>query len=127
VPTIPVKTSQQFSPDWISAPSETIADLIEEQQWDQVDLADRLGYSSEQLTQLLSGQMPIAQETALRLENTLGSSSSFWLNREAQYRAKLAQQSTEISHQSVECFEQAMNYTLNKNQQLYKRLSSPSD
>jgi HTH-type transcriptional regulator / antitoxin HigA len=78
MPTIPAETSQQFTPDWISAPGETISDLIEEQQWDQVDLADRLGYSSEQLTQLISGQMPIAQETALRLENTLGSSSSFW-------------------------------------------------
>jgi HTH-type transcriptional regulator / antitoxin HigA len=95
MPTIPVKTSQQFTPDWISAPGETIADLIEEQQWDQIDLADRLGYNSEQLNQLLSGQMPIVQETALRLENTLGSSSNFWLNREAQYRAKLAQQSSE--------------------------------
>jgi addiction module HigA family antidote len=89
------KAEQTINPDWISAPGETIADLIEEQQWDQIDLADRLGYNSEQLNQLLSGQMPIVQETALRLENTLGSSSNFWLNREAQYRAKLAQQSSE--------------------------------
>ncbi len=90
MPTIPGKTSQQFTPDWISAPGETISDLIEEQQWDQVELAERLGYSSEQLTQLLSGKMPIAQETALKLKNTLGSSSRFWLDREAQYRDKLA-------------------------------------
>jgi HTH-type transcriptional regulator / antitoxin HigA len=127
MPTIPIKTPQQFTPDWISAPGETIADLIEEQQWDQVDLADRLGYSSEQLTQLISGQMPIAQETALRLENTLGGSSSFWLNREAQYRAQLAQQSSETSHQPEEDFGQTINYILDKNQQLYKRLSSLGD
>jgi HTH-type transcriptional regulator / antitoxin HigA len=93
MPTIPAETSQQFSPDWISVPGETIADLMQEQQWTHADLAERLGYSSKQLNQLLSGQMPIAQETALKLENTLGSSSNFWLNREAQYRAKLAQQS----------------------------------
>jgi HTH-type transcriptional regulator / antitoxin HigA len=93
MPTIPAETAQQFTPDWISVPGETISDLIEEQHWIHADLAERLGYSSEQLTQLLSGQMLIAQETALRLENTVGSSSNFWLNREAQYRAKLAQQS----------------------------------
>jgi HTH-type transcriptional regulator / antitoxin HigA len=92
MPTIPAETSQQFTPDWISATGETISDLIEEQQWTHADLAERLSYSSEQLTQLLSGQMPIAQETALKLENTLGSSSNFWLNREAQYRVKLVQQ-----------------------------------
>ncbi len=114
---------QAFNPDWSSAPGETIADLIEEQQWTEIDLLERLGYSSEQLTQLLRGQMPITQETALRLENTLGGSSSFWLNREAQYRTKLAQQSTEINHQPEEDFEQTINYILDKNQQLYKRLS----
>ncbi len=83
---------QPFRPDWISPPGETIADLIEEREWTQADLAKRLGYTTKHISLLINGKAPITEETALKLENVLGSSASFWLSREAQYRAKLAQQ-----------------------------------
>jgi HTH-type transcriptional regulator/antitoxin HigA len=83
---------QPFRPDWISPPGETIADLIEEREWTQADLAKRLGYTTKHISLLINGKAPITEETAIRLENVLGSSASFWLSREAQYRAKLAQQ-----------------------------------
>ncbi|HIK12330.1 MAG TPA: HigA family addiction module antidote protein [Oscillatoriaceae cyanobacterium M33_DOE_052] len=86
---------QPFRPDWISAPGETIADLIEEREWTQADLAKRLGYTTKHISLLINGKAPITEETALKLENVLGSSASFWLSREAQYRAKLAQQEAE--------------------------------
>jgi HTH-type transcriptional regulator/antitoxin HigA len=35
---------------------------------------------------LLKGKAPISEETALRLEQVLGSTARFWLNLEAQYR-----------------------------------------
>lgn len=38
---------QTFTPDWISPPGETIADLIEEREWNQLDLASRLGSSKK--------------------------------------------------------------------------------
>ena len=86
---------QAFRPDWISPPGDTIADLIEERQWSQADLAKRLGYSTKHISLLINGKAPITEETALKLENAIGSSASFWLSREAQYRAKLAQQEAE--------------------------------
>ena len=88
-------TLQTFTPDWISPPGETIADLIEEREWSQVDLAKRLGFTTKHVSLLINGKAPITEETALKLESVLGSSTSFWLSREAQYRAKLAQQEAE--------------------------------
>ncbi len=90
---------QTFTPDWISPPGETIADLIEEREWSQAELAKRLGYTTKHISQLINGKASITEETALRLENVLGSSTSFWLSREAQYRAKLAQQESEADFQ----------------------------
>jgi HTH-type transcriptional regulator/antitoxin HigA len=90
---------QTFTPDWVSPPGETIADLIEEREWSQADLAKRLGYTTKHVSLLINGKAPITEETALKLESVLGSSASFWLSREAQYRAKLAQQEAEVDWQ----------------------------
>lgn len=86
---------QSFAPDWISPPGETIADLIEEWEWKQVHLAKRLGLTTKHVSLLINGKAPIMEETALKLESVLGGSASFWLNREAQYRSKVAQQEAE--------------------------------
>ena len=80
---------QPFSPDWISPPGDTIADLLDERDWTQSQLAERLGYTTKHVSQLINGKAPISEQTAIRLERVLGSSIGFWLNREAQYRAQL--------------------------------------
>jgi HTH-type transcriptional regulator / antitoxin HigA len=82
-----------FSPDWISPPGETIAELIEEKGWTQDELSQKLEYSSAQVSLLISGEESITEEVALSLEKVLGGKASFWLSREAQYRSKLSQQS----------------------------------
>lgn len=93
------EVSQPFTPDWISPPGETIADLIEEREWSQADLAKRLGYTTKHVNLLINGKASITEEAALKLESVLGSSASFWLSRETQYRAKLAQQGAEVDFQ----------------------------
>ena len=75
-----------FTPDWISPPGDTIADILDERDWTQQDFANRMGYSTKHISQLINGKVPITQDTAMRLERVLGSSAGFWLNREAQYR-----------------------------------------
>ena len=85
------ETTLQFSPDWVSPPGDTIADLMEERDWTQVQLSKRLGYTKKQVSQLINGKAPITNETALKLKNVLGGTEKFWLNREADYRAQLAQ------------------------------------
>jgi HTH-type transcriptional regulator / antitoxin HigA len=85
-----IETTRPFTPDWVSPPGDTIADLLEERDWTQVQLAERLGYTTKHISLLINGKAPIHEETALKLERVLGSTTAFWLNREAQYRAALA-------------------------------------
>lgn len=82
--------TRPFTPDWVSPPGDTILDLLEERDWTQGQLSERMGYTTKHISQLINGKAPINEETALKLERVLGSTAGFWLNREAQYRAQLA-------------------------------------
>jgi HTH-type transcriptional regulator / antitoxin HigA len=84
------KTSRPFAPDWVSSPGDVIAEFLEERDWTQAQLAERLGYSTKYISQLINGKAPLNEETALKLERVLGSTAAFWLRYEAQYRAALA-------------------------------------
>lgn len=79
-----------FAPDWASPPGDTILDLLEEREWTQQQLADRLGYSLKHVNQLIKGKVPLTEDAAVRLQNVLGASVGFWLTREAQYRERVA-------------------------------------
>lgn len=76
--------------DWISPPGHTIADLLEERNWTQAQLADRLGVSRKHVSELITGKATISEANAIKLARVLGSTVGFWLNREADYRAALA-------------------------------------
>ena len=82
--------AMSFDPDWISPPGDTIADLLDERSWTQAEFAVRLGTSRKFVNQLVSGGASINEATALRLERVLGSTTRFWLSREADYRAAMA-------------------------------------
>ncbi|MEE8058282.1 MAG: ImmA/IrrE family metallo-endopeptidase [Pseudomonadales bacterium] len=79
-----------FSPDWASPPGDTILDLMEERDWNQAELANRLGFSPKHLNQLIKSKVSLTYDAAQKLERVLGSSVSFWINREAKYRQQLA-------------------------------------
>ncbi|MEO1132525.1 MAG: HigA family addiction module antitoxin, partial [Cyanobacteria bacterium J06639_1] len=85
-----IDTPHPFTPDWISPPGDTIADLLEERDWTQAHLAHQLGYSIERVSQLVNGKAILSHDTALRLASVLGNTASFWLEREAHYRDRLA-------------------------------------
>lgn len=79
-----------FAPDWIVAPGDTIADVLEERGWTQADLANRTGFTKKHIFQLLRGEAPITQETGAKLEKVLGSTARFWIGLDTQYRQQLA-------------------------------------
>lgn len=87
---IMIEKTRSFRPDWISPPGDTIADLLEERDWTQADLANRMGNTTKFVSQLINGKATISEETALKLESVFGSTAAFWLNREAQYRENLS-------------------------------------
>lgn len=81
-----------FTPDWVSPPGDTICDLLEERDWTKVELATRLGCTVKHVHGPLKGSATMGPDTAERLALVLGSTSQFWLKREARYRAALQRQ-----------------------------------
>ena len=91
---------QISSPNWASPPGDTIVDLMEERGWTRVVLARRLGFSARHLNQLINGSVSITNDTALQLERVLGSTVNFWLNKEANYRERLAELDSQQHYQT---------------------------
>jgi HTH-type transcriptional regulator/antitoxin HigA len=75
--------------DWASPPGDTISDLLEEKDWGIDQLADLIQLSMEDTNELISGNIPITEEIARKLDQAFGGGSKFWLNREYQYRQQL--------------------------------------
>lgn len=91
---------EKFAPDWVSTPGDTILDLMEERDWNQVELANRLGFSTKHLNQLIKGKVTLTYDTAQKLERVLGSTVSFWMNRESKYRQHVARLEAEQNYKS---------------------------
>ena len=78
-----------FSPDWLSPPGETVADLMQARRLSADALAVQLKTTTECLAALLAGRAELDSSLALKLAGTLGGSADFWLSREALYRDAL--------------------------------------
>ncbi len=87
-----------FEPDWISPPGDSIRDAAEERGWTQDELAQRLGYSAKHMRQLISGNVALTHDTALRLSHVIGSTVNFWLAREADYQRHFARLEAQRKH-----------------------------
>jgi HTH-type transcriptional regulator / antitoxin HigA len=81
-----------FRPTYAVAPGQTIADLLEEHDMTQSQLARRLGVTLKHVNQIVNGGASISAELALGLEKVFRVPADFWLNREALYRADVARQ-----------------------------------
>ena len=85
----------QFNPDWVPAPGETISEILEGFGWTQVTLAQRMGRTTKFINQLIKGKAPLDENTALRLEKVLGVRASFWLSLENEYQLSVARKKEE--------------------------------
>lgn len=87
----------------LTTPGDTILETIEFLKMTQAELAERVGKSPAKVNDLISGKAPITVNTAMQLEKVLGIDMQFWLNREIQYREKLARiEQEEFLEQSIE-------------------------
>ena len=87
------RTENQYAPDTVSPPGETLLDILEERDMSQAELARRMGRPHKTINEIIHGKAAITAETALQLERVLGTPANFWNNREQNYRAFLAEQS----------------------------------
>ncbi|BAZ48505.1 plasmid maintenance system antidote protein [Nostoc sp. NIES-4103] len=82
----------QYTPDYVSPPGETLQEILEERGMSQAELAERTGRPKKTINEIINAKAAITPETALQLERVLGIRASFWNNRERQYREALARQ-----------------------------------
>lgn len=75
---------------WVSAPGDTVRDIAAERGWTRRQLADRLGLSIRHLDLLLVGRLPVTEALAGRLHDAFGAPTQFWLDREDQFRERMA-------------------------------------
>ena len=85
-----ISTRNEYAPDYVSPPGETLKEALDEHGMTQVDFAQCIGMSRKHLKQMLDSSAPITPETAFEFERVLGIPARFWNNREQQYRAFLA-------------------------------------
>lgn len=82
----------QYLPDVVSPPGETLLEILEERGMSQADLAERTGRPKKTINEIIKGKAALTPETAIQLERVLGTPASFWNNREQNYRDWLARQ-----------------------------------
>jgi addiction module HigA family antidote len=82
----------QYLPDGVSSPGETLSETLEELEISQAQLAERMGRPKKTINEIIKGKTAITPETALQLEKVLGVPASFWNNRERLYREAIARQ-----------------------------------
>jgi addiction module HigA family antidote len=85
----------QYEPDRVSAPGETLLESIEALGMSQAELAERLGRPKKTINEIVQAKAAITPETALELEAVLGIPAAFWMAREARYRESLARRDEE--------------------------------
>ena len=81
----------QYRPDYVSPPGETLIETIRALRMSQADLAERTGRSRKTINEIIKGKAPITPKMPLELEKVLGVPASFWNNRERRYREYLTQ------------------------------------
>lgn len=80
----------QYEPDLVSSPGETLQEILEERGITQADLAERTGRPKKTINEVIKAKAAITPETALQLERVLAVPASFWNSLESNYRASLA-------------------------------------
>jgi len=85
----------EYLPDLVSAPGETLLETLEALSMTQAELAQRMGRPKKTISEIIHGKAAITPETALQLERVLGVSASFWNSRERHYREAIARHEEE--------------------------------
>jgi len=82
--------TNEFEPDFVSLPGDTLQEVLDERGISQANLAERTGRPKKTINEIVQGKAAITPETALQLERVLGIPAAFWNNLERNYRENLA-------------------------------------
>jgi len=73
-------------------PGEHLAEQLEDLRMSAAELGRQLGVPTNRITAILHGQRAITGDSALRFGHFFGNSPQFWLNLQAAYELRVAQQ-----------------------------------
>lgn len=76
----------EFRPDWVSAPGDTIVDILRQRHLSGREFAAMIGLSAEDADHLLSGRSSVTITVARKLVEVVGASVEFWMHRDFLYR-----------------------------------------
>ena len=83
----------KYTPDFVSPPGETIAEILKEREIPRRAFANRMGMTRKETYRLIEGEIEITTRIACKLENAFGvPTAHFWIERERLYRESLANQ-----------------------------------
>ena len=80
----------EYLPDSVTAPGETLQEILDAIGMTKAELADRMGKTSKFVIDIIKHGVTITPTSAMELEKVLGIPASFWNNRERRYRESLA-------------------------------------
>jgi len=66
-----------YRPNRVSAPGETLAEILESRGISQTELAARTGRSKQHINEIVAGKAPITHDMAIQLKRSLGAPASF--------------------------------------------------
>jgi addiction module HigA family antidote len=82
-------------------PGEHLAEQLEELGMSAAELARQIGVPANRVTAILNGQRSITGDSALRLGHYFGNSPQFWLNLQATFELRIAEQNAGTSIKSL--------------------------
>jgi addiction module HigA family antidote len=87
----------EYAPDYVSPPGETLAETIEALGMSQAQMAERTGRSKKMINEIIKGKAAITPKMGIELERVTGVPASFWNNRERNYREFIAKKEEQES------------------------------
>jgi len=87
----------EYRPDYVSAPGETLAEVLEIRTMSQSELASRTGRTAKHINEIIKGKARITPETSLQFERALGIPASFWNSRERDYNEFVARRNEAVA------------------------------
>ncbi len=84
-----VEKKQHTSRDLLIHPGEFLAEIIEERGYSQKELAIRTGVTEKHISSVINGKSNITNEFAQKLAIALNTSSTLWINLQANYDSEL--------------------------------------
>jgi len=79
-------TKNQYDPDKVSHPGETLLEVIDLKNISQKELAILTNNDKEYINNIIKGKASITHEFSFQLEKALGIPASFWNNSEKRYQ-----------------------------------------